>query len=104
MSPVGAQDEILDQINIRFPVNLMPLSTQICYLSATVEMSGYLGGSKEQVLCLLMEKLINLDAHLSRNFIEEAYRVRDEEEEHLDSQVFALDLFMKVMFTCIHSR
>jgi len=102
VSPVGARDEILDQMNVRFPFYKMPAYKQICYISAVVEMSGYVVGSREQVLCLLLEKLIKLDAHLSRDFIEDAYRVRDEEEEDLDNQVCALDLFMKVMFTYIH--
>lgn len=101
VSPVGARDEILDQMNVRFPYYKMPAYKQICYISAVVEMSGYVSGSREQVLCLLMEKLIKLDAHLSRDFIGDAYRIRDEEEGDLDNQVCALDLFMKVMFTYI---
>jgi len=101
VSPVGARDEILDQMNVRFPFYKMPAYKQICYISAVVEMSGYVSGSREQVLCLLMEKLIKLDAHLSRDFIGDAYRIRDEEEGDLDNQVCALDLFMKVMFTYI---
>jgi len=100
VSPVGARDEILDQMNIRFPFYKMPAYKQICYISAVVEMSGYVADSREQVLSLLMERLIKLDAHLSRDFIDEAYRVQDEEGE-LDNQVLALDLFMKVMFTYI---
>jgi len=102
VSPVGARDEILEQMNDRFPFYKMPAYKQICYISAVVEMSGYVEGSREQVLCLLMEKLIKLDAHLSRDFIDNAYRARDEEEVELDNQVCALDLFMKVMFTYIH--
>jgi len=104
VSPVGARDEILDQVNGRFPFYKMAAYKQICYISAVVQMIGYVVDSREQMLCLLIEKLIKLDAHLSRDFIDEAYRERDEEERELDNQVCALDHFMKVMFNYIYDE
>lgn len=104
VSPVGARDEILEQINLRFPFYKQAAYRQVCYISAVVEMSGYVADSRMQVLCMLMEKLIKLDANLSRDFIDEAYRARDEEMRELDNQVLALDLFMNLMFTYIHGE
>jgi len=101
VSPVGARDEILEQINLRFPFYKMAAYKQVCYISAVVEMSGYLADSRGTLLCMLMEKLIKLDAHLSRDFIDDAYRARDGESGDLDNEVLALDLFMKLMFTYI---
>jgi len=69
-----------------------------------VEMSGYVADSRMQVLCMLMEKVIKLDANLSRDFIDEAYRSRDEEMGELNNEVLALDLFMNLMFTYIHGE
>lgn len=104
VSPVGARDEILEQINLRFPFYKQAAYRQVCYISAVVEMSGYVADSRMQVLCMLMEKLIKLDANLSRDFIDEAYRAKDEERRELDNQVLALDLFMNLMFTYIHGE
>jgi len=104
VSPVGARDEILEQINLRFPFYKQAAYRQVCYISAVVEMSGYVADSRMQVLCMLMEKLIKLDANLSRDFIDEAYRARDEEMGELNNEVLALDLFMKLMFTYIHGE
>jgi len=104
VSPVGARDEILEQINLRFPFYKTLAYKQVCYISAVVEMSGYVADSREQVVCLLVEKLIKLDAHLSRDFVDEAYRTRDRDQGELDNQVLALDLFMKLMFTYIHGE
>eukprot|EP00092_Neocalanus_flemingeri_P006602 GFUD01007121.1.p1 GENE.GFUD01007121.1~~GFUD01007121.1.p1 ORF type:complete len:614 (+),score=188.47 GFUD01007121.1:461-2302(+) len=104
VSPVGARDEILQQINLKFPFYKMPAYRQVCYISAVVEMSGYVADSRERVLCLLMERLVKLDAHLSRELIDEAYRARDYEGVELNNQVLALDLFMKLMFTYIYGE
>jgi len=104
VSPVGARDEILEQINLRFPFYKQAAYRQVCYISAVVEMSGYVADSRMQVLCMLMEKLIKLDANLSRDFIDDAYRSRDEEMGELNNEVLALDLFMKLMFTYIYGE
>ena len=79
----------------------MPTYRQVCYISAVLEMIGYLPDSRDHILRLLVEKLIKLDAHLSRDFIDDAYRESRESEEKKDvnNQVQALDLFMKLMFT-----
>jgi len=104
VSPVGARDEILQQIDLRFPFYKMAAYKQVCYVSAVVEMSKYVADSRQQVLCLLMEKIIKIDAHLSREYIDEAYRARDYEDGELDNQVLTLDLFMKLMFHFIHGE
>ena len=36
-------------------------------------MNGYMGDSRELVLCMLMVKLIKMDTNLSREFIGDAY-------------------------------
>jgi len=104
VSPVGARYEILEQINLKFPFYKLPAYRQVCYISAVMEVSRYLPDSRDQVLCLLVEKLIKFDAHLSRDFIDEAYRIRDNEGVELENQVLSLDLFMKLMFTYINSE
>ena len=104
VSPVGARDEILQQIVFWSPFYKMAAYRQVCYVSAVVDMSKYVADSREQVLCLLMEKIIKIDAHLSREYIDEAYRARDYEDGELDNQVLTLDLFMKLMFHYIHGE
>jgi len=101
IAPVIARDEILHQIQNKFPYYKMPTYRQVCYISAVLEMIGYLPDSRDHILRLLVEKLIKLDAHLSRDFIDDAYRESRESEEKKDvnNQVQALDLFMKLMFT-----
>ena len=106
VAPVVTRYEILSQITNKFPIYKLPAYRQICFVSAMLEMMRYVPNSKDEILRLLMEKLIILDAHLSRDFISNAYMIKKEisdDEQNgnvkLDSAVQALDLFMKLMFT-----
>jgi len=109
VAPVIARDEILQQISAKFPYYKMPSYRQVCYISAVLEMIGYIPDSRDLILRLLVDRLIKLDAHLSRDFIDEAYRkIRNDEDDDekmtvkkVDGQVESLDLFMKLMFTYI---
>ena len=112
VAPVIARDEILAQISAKFPYYKMPSYRQVCYISAVLEMINYIPDSRDPILRLLVDRLIKLDAHLSRDYIDEAYRKirneKDEEDEEegakvrpVDGQVESLDLFMKLMFTYI---
>ena len=109
-----ARDELLAQVVAKFPFYKMPAYRQGCFVSAALEMVAYVPDSRDHILRLLVEKLIKLDAHLSRDHIDEAYRrnrdgVEDTAEDEvkggggggLDPQVHSLDLFMKLMFTYI---
>ena len=64
-------------------------------------MNGYVGDSRELVLCMLMVKLIKMDTNLSREFIGDAYIATNMEMGELINQVLALNLFMKLLFTYI---
>jgi len=102
VAPVICREEILQQISHKFPFYKMPAYRQVCYISAVLEMISYVPDSRDQIIRLLMEKLIKLDAHLSRDYIDDAYRrVKDGECKDVENQVNALDLFMKLMFTFI---
>lgn len=114
VAPVMARDELLAQVVAKFPFYKMPAYRQGCFVSAALEMVAYVPDSRDHILRLLVEKLIKLDAHLSRDHIDEAYRrnrdgVEDTAEDEvksgggggLDPQVHSLDLFMKLMFTYI---
>ena len=109
VAPVIARDEILAQISAKFPYYKMPSYRQVCYISAVLEMINYIPDSRDPILRLLVDRLIKLDAHLSRDYIDEAYRkIRNEKDEEdgakvrpVDGQVESLDLFMKLMFTYI---
>ena len=50
----------------RFPSHDSPTNIQVCYVSALLEMTRYVPDSSEQILRLVMERLIKLDAHLNR--------------------------------------
>ena len=84
-----------------FPIYKQAAYRQVCYIFAVVEMNGYVGDSRELVLCMLMVKLIKLDNNLSREFIDDAYIATNMEMGELINQVLALNLFMKLLFTYI---
>ena len=101
VAPVTSRDEILRHIVRRFPSHDSPTNIQVCYVSALLEMTRYVPDSSEQILRLVMERLIKLDAHLNRDFIEEAYTKHSEEDCALDVTVRSLDMYMMLMFTFI---
>ena len=101
VAPVTSRDEILRHIVGRFPFYKSTTYIQVCYVSALLEMTRYIPDSKEQILRLVMERLIKLDAHLNRDFIEEAYSKQSEEDCPLDVTVRSLDMYMMLMFTFI---
>ena len=101
VAPVTSREEILRHIVGRFPFYKSPTYIQVCYVSALLEMTRYVPDSREQILRLVMERLIKLDAHLNRDFIEEAYTKHSEEDCALDVTVRSLDMYMMLMFTFI---
>ena len=102
VAPLTSREEILRQIVNRFPFYKMPTYKQICYISSVLEMSRYIPDSREQILRLVMERLIKLDAHLSRDYIDAAYRQQSEGTcSELDRTVQTLDMYMELMFTFV---
>ena len=55
-------------------------------------MNGYVGDSRELVLCMLMVKLTKLDTNLSREFIDDAYIAENVEMGELINQVLAFEI------------
>ena len=50
-------------------------------------MIRYIPDSRDMILRLLVDRLIKLDAHLSRDFIDEAYRkTRNDDEDEEDKK------------------
>ena len=101
VAPVTSREEILRHIVGRFPSHDSRTNIQVCYVSALLEMTRYVQDSSEQILRLVMERLIKLDAHLDRDFIKEAYTKHSEEDCALDVTVRSLDMYMMLMFTFI---
>ena len=102
VAPLTSREEILRHIVQRFPFYKMPTYKQFCYVTSVLEMSRYIPDSREQIMRLVMERLIRLDAHLSRDYIEEAYRLQSEgTSRELDMTVQTLDMYMDLMFTFI---
>lgn len=105
VSPVGAREELLAQISYKFPFHKMPAYKQVCYVSALLQMTYYTEKSREQILATILEKMIRLDAHLSRETVEEFNRAKEEEEGEVDQElnnlVTALDLMVKLLVTYI---
>ena len=101
VAPVTSRDEIMRHIVGRFPFYKMATYKHVCYVSALLEMTRYIPDSKDQILRLVMERLIKLDAHLNRDYIEEAYSKQSEEDCALEVTVRTLDMFMMLMFTFI---
>lgn len=104
VSPVGARDEILEELSASFPFYKAPSYKQLCFIAASLEVTRYVANSKSQVLCILFERLIKLDAHLSRDFIDKAYRERNDDDDLLDEQVRSLDVFMELMFAYVRDE
>ena len=101
VAPVTSRDEILRHVVGRFPFYKMPTHKHVCFVSALLEMTRYIPDSKDQILRLVMERLIKLDAHLNRDYIEEAYNKQSEEDCDLEVTVRTLDMYMMLMFTFI---
>ena len=61
--------------------------------------------SRPQLISLLLEKLLKLDAHLSRSAIEESNQaIAVKEHETVNPLVAALDVYMKAMFIYIQEN
>ena len=101
----------------------MPPYRQLCWVSNLLEMSDYIPNrqghnicctaslavlllrSRPQLISLLLEKLLKLDAHLSRSAIEESNRAAAAgEQETVNPLVAALDVYMKAMFIDIEEN
>jgi len=102
VAPASAREEMLRQAAARFPFYKMPHYRQLCWVSNLLEMSDYIPNSRHQLISLLLEKLLKLDAHLSRSAIEDSNRAAAVgEKETVNPLVAALDVYMKAMFTYI---
>jgi len=98
VSPVGAREEVLAQMGTLFPFYKIAAYRQVCFVSALLEMTKYVADSMHHILVIIVEKIIRLDAHLSRDHIESAY---EEEDGKVDNMVTALDLLLRLMLTYI---
>jgi len=102
VSPVGARDEVLKQMDRSFPFFKAPAHRQVCYVSALLQMTSYVADSHQIILSTIVEKMVKIDAHLNREYIEEYLRLEESQEgEGEDPLVLSLDLLMKLMLTFI---
>ena len=103
VAPVAAREELLTQAASKFPF-MLPAYKQICYVSALLEMTVYLENSTGAVLAIIMEEIIKLDAHLSRETVDEHLTAIEEGleiEESEQNMVTALDLMIKAIIAFI---
>ena len=66
-------------------------------------MTSYVADSQHRVLSIIAEKMIKIDAHISRDFIEGVYRAV-EEGGWEDNLVLSLDLLMKLLLTYVREN
>ena len=86
-------------------VGLHPQQVGIHHLLRCCPGSLPLLRSRHQLISLLLEKLLKLDAHLSRSAIEESNRAAAAgEQETVNPLVAALDVYMKAMFIDIEEN
>jgi len=104
VAPVAAREELLTQAASKFPFIKLPAYKQICYVSALLEMTVYLENSTGAVLAIIMERIIKLDAHLSRETVDEYLTAVEEGleiEESEQNMVTALDLMIRAIIAFI---
>ena len=100
VSPVGAREEALHLMAEVFPFFKLSPYRQVCFVSALLEMTSYIPDSRLRVLTIIVEKIIKLDAHLSREHVGREVKEGDKK----DPMVETLDLLMKLMLTYIHTN
>jgi len=114
VSPVGAKDEILLQSDNLFPFHKSPPHKQACYISAIIHMRTYLDEGKDQLLRILIERIVKYDAYCPRDVIEtnllDSQDVLDNEVDDetvpvlTDKQAISLDIFMSLLFKHIYDE
>jgi len=107
VSPVGVREELLSKVAQRFPFIKMPAYKQVCYVTALLEMSSYLERSTSVILAVIMEKIIKLDAHLSREAIDEHLSTKEEGLEvdaEQENMITSLDLMIRALIAFIDSH
>jgi len=102
VSPVGARDETLNLMAEAFPYFKLSPYRQVCFVSALLEMTSYIPDSRLRVLTIIVEKIIKLDAHLSREHVGKELKEGDKKPN--DPMVETLDLLMKLMLTYINTN
>jgi len=100
VSPVGAREEALNLMAEAFPFFKLSPYRQVCFVSALLEMTSYIPDSRLRVLTIIVEKIIKLDAHLSREHVGREVKEGDKK----DPMVETLDLLMKLMLTYINTN
>ena len=100
VSPVGAREEALNLMAEAFPFFKLSPYRQVCFVSALLEMTSYIPDSRHRVLTIIVEKIIKLDAHLSREHVGKEVK-EGEKGDKGDPMVETLDLLMKLMLTYI---
>jgi len=100
VSPVGAREEALHLMAEVFPFFKLSPYRQVCFVSALLEMTSYIPDSRLRVLTIIVEKIIKLDAHLSREHVGREVKEGDKK----DPMVETLDLLMKLMLTYINTN
>ena len=102
VSPVGAREEALNLMAEAFPYFKLSPYRQVCFVSALLEMTSYIPDSRLRVLTIIVEKIIKLDAHLSREHVGKELKEGDKKPN--DPMVETLDLLMKLMLTYINTN
>lgn len=99
VSPVGAKEEVLRMVVEAFPYYRLSPYRQVCYVSALLEMTGYVPSCLHRVVATIMEKLLRLDAHLAREQVSAVVAGGKG-----DPMVETLDLLMKLLLTFIRTN
>jgi len=108
VSPVGVKDELIRQTDQLFPYIKSTAHKTACYVSNIIYLRSYLLSGKKEILQILMERLVKLDAHVPRDEIEA--NLADNEYEYdgdpflTDNQAMSLDLFMSFLFKLLHEE
>ena len=100
VSPVGAREEAINLMAEAFPYFKLSPYRQVCFVSALLEMTSYIPDSRHRALTIIVEKIIKLDAHLSREHVGKEVK----EGGKGDPMVETLDLLMKLMLTFINTN
>lgn len=108
VSPVGVKDEIICQTDLLFPYIKSSPHKMACYVSNILLLRSYLLNGKKEILQILMERLVKLDAHVPKEEIEANLADNDYENGGVpfltDQQAMSLDLFMSFLFKLLHEE
>jgi len=108
VAPFGVKDELIRQTDQMFPYIKSTAHKTACYISNIIYLRSYLPNGKTQILEILMERLVKLDAHVPRDEIEGNLNDGDfdcdEEAVLTDNQAMSLDIFMSFLFKLLYEE